>query len=99
VPIWVHLTYQNAFVDDAGQLQIRRDVYNIDSRTLAAIKSERGVVEPMQERKRDEVASTNSGQRRAVAAPAPRVVSFFEALFGGGPSQQARPVPPRRVTR
>ena len=33
VPIWVHLTYQNAFVDDAGQLQIRRDVYNIDSRT------------------------------------------------------------------
>ena len=26
-------------------------------------------------------------------------VSFFEALFGGGHSQQARPVPPRRVTR
>ena len=97
VPIWVHLTYQNAFVDDAGQLQIRRDVYNLDSRTLAAIKSERGVVEPMQERKSEEVAST--GQRRLAAPQAPRVVSFFEALFGGGHAQQARPVPPRRVAR
>src|SRR5258708_7394826 len=36
-PIWVHLTYQNAFVDDAGQLQIRRDVYNIDTRTQPAL--------------------------------------------------------------
>ena len=99
VPIWVHLTYQNAFVDDAGQLQIRRDVYNLDSRTLAAIKSERGMVEPMQERKRDEVASTSSGQRRLASPQAPRVVSFFEALFGGGHSQQARPVPPRRIAR
>ena len=61
-PIWVHLTYQSAFVDDAGKLQIRRDVYNLDSRTLAAIKSERGMVEPPQERKRDEIAST-SGRR------------------------------------
>ena len=64
VPIWVHLTYQSAFVDDAGKLQIRRDIYNLDSRTLAAIKSDRSVVEPMQERKREEVASTS--QRRAL---------------------------------
>jgi hypothetical protein len=39
-PIWVHLTYQTAFVDSAGKLQMRRDIYNLDSRTLAAIKSE-----------------------------------------------------------
>jgi murein L,D-transpeptidase YcbB/YkuD len=95
VPIWVHLTYQSAFVDDAGKLQIRRDIYNLDSRTLAAIKSDRSVVEPMQERKRDEVASTS--QRRVAPAQAPRIVSFFESFFGGG--QQGRPVPPRRVTR
>ncbi len=95
-PIWVHLTYQSAFVDDAGKLQIRRDVYSLDSRTLAAIKSERGMIEPMQERKREqEIASS---QRRPVA---PRTVSFFESLFGGGfaPSAQARPQPPRRITR
>ena len=86
VPIWVHLTYQSAFVDEAGKLQTRRDVYNIDSRTIAAIKSERGMIEPLQERKRDqEVAS--SGQRRVAAPPPPRIISFFEALFGGRPAQ------------
>jgi murein L,D-transpeptidase YcbB/YkuD len=95
-PIWVLLTYQNAFVDDAGKLQIRRDIYNIDSRTLAAIKTERGAVEPQQERKReDEVATTS--QRRPAAQP--RTVGFFEALFGFGRPVQGRPVPPRRVTR
>jgi hypothetical protein len=100
VPIWVHLTYQTAFVDGAGTLQTRRDIYNIDSRTLAAIRTERGVVQPPEERKRDEVASTS---RRRVAAPQPqqpRVFSFFEALFGGGPAHApARPVPPRGVAR
>jgi murein L,D-transpeptidase YcbB/YkuD len=92
--IWVLLTYQNAFVDDAGKLQIRRDIYNVDSRTLAAIKTERGMIEPPQERKREqEAVATN--QRR----PAPRNVSFFEALFGFGRPVQARPVPPRGITR
>jgi murein L,D-transpeptidase YcbB/YkuD len=96
--VWVLLTYQNAFVDDAGQLQIRRDIYNIDSRTFAAIKSERGMIEPMQDRKREqEVAATS--QRRPGGAP-PRSVSFFEALFGfGGRPVQGRPVPPRGIAR
>jgi len=96
--IWVLLTYQNAFVDDAGKLQIRRDVYNVDSRTLAAIKSERGMIEPMQERKREQEAVSTS-QRRP-GAGAPRNVSFFEALFGfGSRPMQGRPVPPRGITR
>ena len=96
-PIWVLLTYQNAFVDEAGKLQTRRDIYNIDNRTLAAIKTERGMIEPMQERKREqEVVATS--QRRSAAPP--RTVSFFEALFGfGGRPAQARPVPPRGITR
>jgi len=64
-PIWVHLTYQTAFVDAAGKLQTRRDLYNLDSRTLAAIKSERGVVEPQSERKREpEVASSTVRARQ-----------------------------------
>jgi murein L,D-transpeptidase YcbB/YkuD len=88
-PIPVHLTYQSAFVDDAGKLQIRRDVYNIDSRTIAALKSERAMVFAQGERPR-EVAPGSSNQRRAQ----PRTVSFFEQIFGGG-----RPTPPRRVTR
>jgi len=59
--IWVHLTYQTAFVDNAGKLQFRRDVYNLDSRTLAAIKSNRGIVEPAPQRKREQQASSGSG--------------------------------------
>jgi len=94
--IWVLLTYQNAFIDEAGKLQIRRDIYNIDSRTIAAIKTERGIIEPAQERKREQEAAA-TGQRRSVAAP--RTVSFFEALFGFGQPMQARPVPPRGITR
>ena len=68
--IWVHLTYQTAFVDNAGKLQMRRDIYNLDSRTLAAIKSERGNAEPTPERKREqEVAGSGS---RKTANPAHR---------------------------
>jgi murein L,D-transpeptidase YcbB/YkuD len=92
-PIPVHLTYQSAFVDDAGKLQFRRDIYGLDSRMIAALKSERGVVEPQQERAK-EVASNSSGRRTQTQS---RTVSFFEQLFGGGRS--FRPSPPRRVSR
>jgi murein L,D-transpeptidase YcbB/YkuD len=67
--IWVHLTYQTAFVDNAGKLQTRRDIYSLDSRTLAAIKSERGIVEPAPERKQEQEMATGSGERRS-ARPA-----------------------------
>jgi len=95
VPIWVHLTYQTAFVDEGGKLQIMRDVYGLDARTMAAIKSERGTVEPQQERKREQEIASGGGQRR-FAAQQPRTVSFFQSLFGGGRSFQPQP-PPRRV--
>jgi murein L,D-transpeptidase YcbB/YkuD len=68
--VWVHLTYQTAFVDNAGKLQMRRDLYNLDSRTLAAIKSERGIVEPAPEHKREpEVVASGAGAHRS-ARPA-----------------------------
>ena len=69
-PIWVHLTYQTAFVDNAGKLQTRRDIYNLDSRTLAAIKGARGVTEPERKREQQLIAS-GSTQRK----PAPVVRS------------------------
>jgi murein L,D-transpeptidase YcbB/YkuD len=65
-PIWVHLTYQTAFVDSAGKLQMRRDIYNLDSRTLAAIRSERGAVDSVPERRREpEIASGTAATRAA----------------------------------
>ena len=35
----VHLTYQTAFVDDAGKLQLREDVYGRDAKMIAILKS------------------------------------------------------------
>jgi len=93
--IWVHITYQSAFVDDAGKLQTRRDVYATDARTLAAIRSDRVMIEnaPPERKQEQEVASASSGKRRN-AAPAPsNPGSFFASLFG-------RPMPPPgRVVR
>ena len=96
--IWVHLTYQTAFVDAAGKLQIRNDVYNLDSRTLAAIKSERGGIEPASERKREEVASAQP--RRSAPPPPVRNTSnsFLQSPFFGAPSY-ARQTSPRAVYR
>ena len=65
-PIWVHLTYQTAFVDNAGKLQMRRDLYNLDSRTLGAIKHERGVVGPS-ESKPEQRVSSGSGSHLSTA--------------------------------
>jgi murein L,D-transpeptidase YcbB/YkuD len=36
----VHLTYQTAFVDDAGTLQIRDDIYGRDARHIAIFRSD-----------------------------------------------------------
>jgi murein L,D-transpeptidase YcbB/YkuD len=104
--IWVHLTYQTAFVDEAGKLQIRRDVYNLDSRTLAAIKGERGSIEPESESKREPEIAYGSHRRSG------RHSFFSRPAFGGSPyggsytrpyvapyggSYFARPRPPRAV--
>ena len=94
-PIPVHLTYQSAFVDDGGKLQFRNDIYGLDDRMIAALKNERGVVDPQQERAKEVASSSSSGQRRTQTQS--RTVSFFEQLFGGG--QTFRPSPPRRVSR
>ena len=95
----VYLTYQTAYVDDAGKLQTRPDIYSMDNRVIAAIKNERGMIEVAQERPAERTSSNSrrarAPERRAVADTGSNNVSFFESLFGGGSS--SRPVPPRRV--
>src|SRR5262249_50413746 len=88
----VNLTYQTAFVDDEGKLQIRRDIYNLDARTQAALKNDRGMIKMAQERPKDN--GSGSGIVRRVQQQPPRQVGFFEALFGGGRFQQQ---PPARI--
>jgi hypothetical protein len=66
------LTYQTAFVDDAGKLQIRRDLYNLDSRVLAAIKEARSTANPALESKSQPTMATPasaSPAHRRKAAP------------------------------
>jgi murein L,D-transpeptidase YcbB/YkuD len=95
----VNLTYQTAFVDEAGHLQFRRDIYSIDSRVISAIKNERGMIEMAQERPRENSAGgSNTKRARAPVQEQTRTVSFFESLFGGGgASASNRPVPPKRI--
>ncbi len=97
-PIPVHLTYQTAFVDDDGQLVMRSDVYGLDSRVLALIRTERGMIDvATKERDRDSANSATASARRPVKPPPqPQNGGFFQALFGGG---QPAPVgrPPSRI--
>jgi len=82
----VHLTYQTAFVDDAGKLQLRDDIYGFDARFQAIMHSaERRVadVAPPPDPKRD-LATAQSNQeilRRVERREALNPFHFFERLF------------------
>ena len=50
----VHVTYQTAFVDAAGKLQFRDDVYGLDAKLMSILKgSERQVADVAIERPAD----------------------------------------------
>ncbi len=89
--IWVHLTYQTAFVDEDGKLQLRKDVYGRDARMIAILKgSDRKVADIAIER----APNTSS---KPVRMPVGMYggggyqggPNFFDFLFGGGQVQQA----------
>ena len=99
-PIPVNITYQTAFVDDAGKLQIRKDVYGRDATMLSLLKGARSKdLENM-------VAHSQPSYARPPGSSLPAGVSFasdtsssgpsfFERLFGGGQSR----TPPAPVGR
>jgi len=79
-PIPVHLTYQTAFVDDAGHLVIREDVYGRDARLLAALKGEdRRVADVPVERREASISTKRQASRMPVPFTAPS--SFFGGFF------------------
>jgi murein L,D-transpeptidase YcbB/YkuD len=92
-PIPVHLTYQTAFVDESGKLQLREDVYGRDARMISILKnsSERRVADIAIER-------APNASDKPVRLPAGTYAgfggasyayrsgpSFFDFLFGGPP--------------
>jgi len=82
----VHLTYQTAYVDDAGKLVLRDDIYGFDARINAIMHSdERRIadVAPPQDPKR-ELATAKANQeilRRVERREAQNPFQFFERLF------------------
>jgi L,D-transpeptidase YcbB len=102
-PVPVHLTYQTAFVDDDGQLQMRPDIYGLDSKVLASIRSERGMIEVAAKDRDRDPAPSGSTPRRQVRLqqqpPASGPASFFQTLFGGGTASTAPNSPGRAQSR
>ncbi|TPQ28838.1 murein L,D-transpeptidase [Bradyrhizobium guangdongense] len=102
-PIPVNITYQTAFVDDAGKLQFRKDIYGRDAAMISLMKNGRGKdLENMVARSQPSYARPATTLPSGVAfannggSSGP---SFFERLFGP-PTPPPAPVgrrPPQRV--
>jgi murein L,D-transpeptidase YcbB/YkuD len=99
--IWVHLTYQTAFVDEDGKLQFREDVYSRDARMIAILKGgERKVADIAIERRPDASSKPvrapvgmygGSGSGSSYSSGG----GFFDFIFGGPHSNpQPRPRAP-----
>ena len=79
-PIPVHLTYQTAFVDEAGHLAVREDVYGRDARLVAALKNEdRRIADAPIERREASISTRRQAARMPLPFAGPN--SFFGGLF------------------
>jgi hypothetical protein len=98
-PIPVNITYQTAFVDDAGKLQIRKDVYGRDANMLALLRGGHGRdLENMVAHSQPSYSKPAGGVPAGVSFASDNSgPSFFERLFGGPHVNPAPPRPPRRV--
>jgi L,D-transpeptidase YcbB len=75
----VHLTYQTAFVDEAGKLELREDIYGRDAHLLAVLKGEdRRVADIAVERHR-----AGTGAHYHATRLLPRQQFYPSSSFGG----------------
>ncbi len=82
----VHLTYQTAYVNDAGKLVLRDDIYGFDARIKTILHSdERRVadVAPPQDPKREQATAKSNQEilRRVERREAQNPFVFFDKLF------------------
>jgi L,D-transpeptidase YcbB len=101
-PIPVNITYQTAFVDDAGKLQFRKDIYGRDAAMLALLRNTRSrdlenVVAHSQPSYARPTGSLPAGVSFASDNSYSSGPSFFERLFG--PPTPPAPIPGRRQQR
>ncbi len=87
-PIPVNITYQTAFVDDAGKLQVRKDVYGRDATMIALLKNSRSrdlenVVAHSQPSYSRPTGGLPPGISFASNSTSYSGPSFFDRLFGG----------------
>jgi len=98
--IWVHLTYQTAFVDEDGKLQLREDVYGRDARMIAILKGSEHKVADIAIEHRPDPSSKPVRMPVGMYGGSDGGYSNGDGFFGflfGGPRQQPTPVyrPPR----
>jgi len=105
-PIPIHVTYQTAFVDDAGKLEFRDDLYGRDRELLAILHNSQEmriadipVEHPISAKHREILsAADHSPTWGGQGGP-----GFFQQLFGGfgssPPPPPTRPHARRRVSR
>jgi len=102
-PIPVHITYQTAYVDDAGKLVIRGDVYGRDARYFAVMKGDEHRVADIGVENREANAANRPARlpENYSYASNNREGSVFGWLFGGGPQYNPRgqAVPRRTIAR
>ncbi|MCP4618099.1 MAG: L,D-transpeptidase family protein [Bradyrhizobium sp.] len=96
-PIPVNITYQTAFVDDAGKLQIRKDIYGRDASMIALMKGSRG------KDLENVIARSQPSVGRPSGTSLPSNVAFNDGGYSSGPSFFERlfgpPTPPAPVGR
>jgi len=97
-PIPVNITYQTAFVDDAGKLEFRKDIYGRDASMIAILKGARG------KDLENVVARAQPGYAKPAGTTIPSGASFANNNgFSSGPSFFERlfgpPTPPAPIGR
>ncbi|MEA2943416.1 MAG: L,D-transpeptidase YcbB [Bradyrhizobium sp.] len=98
-PIPVNITYQTAFVDDAGKLQLRKDVYGRDAAMLSILRGAKG------KDLENVIARSQPGYSRPAGSSLPSNVAFNSDYGSSGPSFFDRlfgprtPPPPVRAQR